>query len=116
MGHAGAMNPASKPTIRPESSAHSASLRDAHVAFELDRWRGQGLADTIIEEVNAAFEWLASVTVADLAPAPTTAAAFAEALCSLPVTEAAAENIAEVLPVTAGSPWARWPPGRMPNR
>ena len=115
VGHAGAMNPASKPTIRPESSAHSASLRDAqssahsaslrdaHVAFELDRWRGQGLADTIIEEVNAAFEWLASVTVADLAPAPTTAAAFAEALCSLPVTEAAAENIAEVLIVARGA-------------
>ena len=94
------MNLASKPTIRPESSAHSASLRDAHVAFELDRWRGQGLADTIIEEVNAAFEWLASVTVADLAPAPTTAA-HSGALCS--PFEAAAENIAEVLIVARGA-------------
>lgn len=97
------MTPASTPPIRPRAKARRSPTREAHIAFELERWRGQGLADTITEEVIAAFEWLASVTVADLAPAPTTAAAVASVVGSLPVTQAAAENIAEVLIVARGA-------------
>lgn len=45
------------------------AMLDAHVRFELNRWAAARLAGSVTEEVAAAFEWLADVTLADLAPA-----------------------------------------------
>ncbi|MFT6564230.1 MAG: hypothetical protein ACJAY5_000981 [Actinomycetes bacterium] len=41
-------------------------MLDAHVAFELERLSGQGLAESIAQEVPALFDWLDSVTLNDL--------------------------------------------------
>lgn len=46
------------------------AMLGAHLRFELDRWRDDHLTESIGEEVDAAYEWLAVVTLQDLAPEP----------------------------------------------
>lgn len=41
-------------------------LLDAHVRFELDRWRGDALTASLSAEIGSMLEWLATVPVRDL--------------------------------------------------
>ena len=41
-------------------------MLEAHVAFELSRWTGEGLAESLTEEVTALFGWFAHVNVRDV--------------------------------------------------
>src|SRR5512134_3924531 len=45
-----------------------AEILEAHVRYELDRWRADVLRDTVAEEVSACFDWLAGVPLSDLVP------------------------------------------------
>jgi hypothetical protein len=48
--------------------ADLADLLEAHVRYELDRWRADALRDTVAEEVSACFGRLAEVSLSDLVP------------------------------------------------
>ena len=64
-------------TASSDLTPQRAALLDAHVRFELERWSGDGLAAAVREEVEALYAWLASVRLADVAPAEPAAAALA---------------------------------------
>jgi hypothetical protein len=58
-------------------------MLDAHVRFELTRWQGQVLGDTVAEEVSAAYRWLEGVPLAELLDCEAVADAAVEVLCRL---------------------------------
>lgn len=62
-------------------------MLEAHVRFELARWEEDRLEQTVREEVEAAFDWLAGISVADLLPAAQTAQAVAALVDDIPVTD-----------------------------
>lgn len=65
------------------------------MAFEMERWT-TGLADTVADEVRALYAWLASVTLADVAPARSAAAGIAAQVEQFQVAETTARLLAEV--------------------
>lgn len=66
------------------------------MAFELDRW-GTDLTATLAEEVEALYAWLDSVSLADVAPADSTAAAIARHAEQVPLGESTAWLLAETV-------------------
>lgn len=72
-------------------------MLEAHVRFELSRWRGEGLAASVREEVDALFDWFAGVRVADLLPARETARKVRAVADSLEATDDLVELIADSL-------------------
>jgi hypothetical protein len=57
---------ASPSRARTTSSAKDkAKILEAHVRFELDRWSGAALDQSLTEEVAALFTWLGTVFVTD---------------------------------------------------
>jgi hypothetical protein len=87
--------PAATPTP-PGLTSQRAALLEAHVRFELQRWSGEGLATAVREELDALYAWLASVRLADLAPAESVAPLLAETVEHLPVTDETAAVLTEV--------------------
>lgn len=63
--------------------------------FEVDRWTGDGLADTVTEEIDALYAWLDTITLADVLPADS-GEVIAGIVAQLPPTEATAELVTEV--------------------
>lgn len=72
-------------------------MREAHVRFELDHWRGERLEATLREEVQALVDWLDTVAVADVLPAGETAGLIAGMLGDIEVTEELVGVVVEVL-------------------
>ena len=87
-------------TASSDLTPQRAALHDAHVRFELERWSGDGLAAAVREEVEALYAWLASVRLADVAPAEPAAAALAGLVEKVPVTEHTAGVLTEVVTTT----------------
>ncbi|MGA7689168.1 MAG: hypothetical protein WCA29_08050 [Jiangellales bacterium] len=100
------------------------AMLDAHVQFELGRLTGEGLEQTVRDEVGALFEWLGGVTLAEVAdPQTVTSVAvtsarsitgdeMAQHLCDVMVTARgtlveASETVAEVLDRDQAGEWAR---------
>src|SRR5690606_3154424 len=73
-----------------------AALLEAHVAFELARW-SDDLASTVAEEVESLYAWLGSVSLEDIAPADSTAAAIARHAEQVPLGESTTWLLAEVV-------------------
>lgn len=48
--------------------ADISDIYEAHVQFELARWQPESVRDTVAEEIDAVFEWLAGVAVSDVVP------------------------------------------------
>jgi hypothetical protein len=71
-------------------------MLEAHVQFELDRWRGERLDETLRAEVDAVLDWLQTARLADLAPPDTTPLAVAALVDELPVTDELLDLVAEV--------------------
>lgn len=100
------------------------AMLDAHVQFEMGRLTGDGLEETIRDEVGALMDWLAGVTLAELAdPQTVTSVAvtsartitgdeMAQHLCDLLVTARATlgqsgETVRDVLDRDEATEWAR---------
>ncbi|NLJ53485.1 MAG: hypothetical protein GX344_05045 [Intrasporangiaceae bacterium] len=63
--------------------------------FEVDRWTGDGLFDSVAEEIHALYAWLAEVRLADVLP-PDSGPVIAGLIEQLPATEATADLLSEV--------------------
>jgi hypothetical protein len=100
------------------------AMLDAHVQFEMGRLTGDGLEETVRDEVGALMDWLAGVTLAELAdPQTVTSVAvtsartitgdeMAQHLCDLLVTARATlgesgETVRDVLDRDEATEWAR---------
>lgn len=66
------------------------------MAFELARW-SDDLASTVAEEVESLYAWLGSVSLEDIAPADSTAAAIARHAEQVPLGESTTWLLAEVV-------------------
>lgn len=60
---------------------------EAHVRFELDRWRADQRAATIAEEVDALYGWLESVPLRDLVDEETARRWARHVVCEWPLTD-----------------------------
>lgn len=60
------------------------AMLEAHVAYEMGRLTGPGLADTVNDEVGALFTWLGTVTLADVVDADAVTAAAVRVVRELP--------------------------------
>lgn len=72
------------------------ALLEAHVAFVLARWSGEGLSEAVAAHVTAVREWLETVTVADLAPAEPTAAVIGQWAAELSFPDELVAFVADV--------------------
>ena len=80
-------------------STARAALLDAHVEFELAQWTGAGLRTAISAEIEVLYAWLGTVTLADLAPAQSTAATLARLLEQITLTDGTATLVTEIVDV-----------------
>lgn len=62
-------------------------MRDAHLRFEMARWQGDRLEETLAGEAEALLDWLDVTTVADVCPAGATADLATDILRDLQVTD-----------------------------
>lgn len=74
-----------------------AQLLEAHVAFELARWSGDRLDETVAEHAGAVRRWLDGVTVAEVAPAEATAGTLGRVVAGLDLSDALLEAVADVV-------------------
>ena len=72
-----------------------AQLLEAHVAFEVARWSGERLDETVAEHAGAVRRWLDGVTVAEGAPAEATARTLARIVARFELTDALVETVAD---------------------
>lgn len=78
-------------------------LLEAHVRFEVDRWRIDALPDTVAQEVAAAFDWLGTVSLQALVP-PGTAQAWARrVVIEEPITDDLLEEVLWAVHAAHGS-------------
>lgn len=75
----------------------SAQLLEAHVAFEVARWSGERLDETVSEHAGAVRRWLDGVTVAEVAPAEATAGTLGRVVAGLDLSDALLEAVADVV-------------------
>lgn len=83
-------------------SSERAALLEEHVRFEVDRWSGDALEETVAEEVRALYAWLGSVQLEDVLPAGS-GAVIAGFLEQLPLTDETAELVTEVADAVAAA-------------
>ena len=74
-----------------------AQLLEAHVAFEVARWSGERLDETVAEHAGAVRRWLDGVTVAEVAPAEATAGTLGRVVAGLDLSDALLEAVADVV-------------------
>ena len=72
-----------------------AQLLEAHVAFEVARWSGERLDETVAEHAGAVRRWLDGVTVAEVAPAEATAGTLGRVVAGLDLSDALVETVAD---------------------
>ena len=72
-------------------------LLEAHVAFEVARWSGERLDETVAEHAGAVRRWLDGVTVAEVAPAEATAGTLGRVVAGLGLSDALLEAVADVV-------------------
>jgi hypothetical protein len=63
------------------------AMLEAHVQFELGRWRGVALAEMVAEEVAAVFGWLSTVPLAALVSAEQVTGVVQRVVVDLPITD-----------------------------
>lgn len=73
------------------------ALLEAHVAFELARWSGDRLDETVQEHAGAVRQRLAGTSVAEVAPAEPTARAVGQLVAGLDLGDALLEVVADVV-------------------
>ena len=71
-----------------------ARLCEAHVRYELDRWRGDTLRDTVSAQVEGGFDWLQEVTLSRLVPVDTAQGWVRRFVADEPLTDELFEEIA----------------------
>lgn len=72
------------------------ALIEAHTRWELEHLTGEGLRATIEAEVRAAFDWLGTCVVADVAPAAEVGGAVSRLVDGLPLTDELVGLVADV--------------------
>ncbi|GAA3601393.1 hypothetical protein GCM10022199_01040 [Marihabitans asiaticum] len=74
-----------------------AQLLEAHVAFEMARWTGDRLDESVAEHAGAVRRWLDGVTAAEVAPAEATAGTLGRVVAGLDLSDALLEAVADVV-------------------
>ena len=74
-----------------------AQLLEAHVAFEVARWSGERLDETVAEHAVAVRKWLESTLVSQIAPAEATARTLGRIVARFELTDALVETVADVV-------------------
>jgi hypothetical protein len=70
-----------------------ARLFEAHVRYEVGRWQGESLQDTIAEAIDAGFDWLEAVTLRTLVPVDVSQDWVRHAVVDLPVSDELVEEV-----------------------
>ncbi len=71
------------------------AMRDAHVAYEMSRLTGPGLTETVGDEVESLFSWMATAPLGDVVDADAVVAAVVRVVRDLP-SAAAPEGLEQV--------------------
>lgn len=74
-----------------------AQLLEAHVAFEMTRWTGDRLDETVAEHTGAVRRWLEGTLVSQVAPAEATAGTLGRVVAGLDLSDALLEAVADVV-------------------
>lgn len=71
------------------------AMFEAHVRFELDRWRADARAAAIAEEVDRLYEWLAAVSLSEIVDEETARRWAQAAVCEWPLTDEVRSRVEE---------------------
>jgi hypothetical protein len=74
-------------------------MLDAHVRFELERYAGESLRDTVQEEISALFEWFGTVKLNAVATEAQVIDWLQRNIVSAPISDAALDSIQESVQV-----------------
>lgn len=72
-------------------------MLEAHVQFELERWRGEPLTVSLAEEVSALYAWLAGVRLDDLTDVAAVQEAAVQVLCRGELSDDVVDAVVHVL-------------------